>query len=229
MTEESNTKKKQAESVTLTEAGNANIDIQTTTEVREVEAKVLDERQIEIYDQKRYPGINRTEFQRYWETLAADTQKYINRLASKTSWILKIDDNDTANNEEAVPKYGKHQFYYNPLSTKIWRDIEQRQAEITDLERKEAIILQNAQVEGTKAESERKVFDESEIETLRFSIAEKRANLYLLVAIKCLGMTKTQYENSIWTEIKYVLDACLFRTQHPVEVSQNLSNSSGTG
>jgi hypothetical protein len=207
----------------------------TTTEITPAaenvpEITVLDERRMEVYDEKRYPGLNRGEFQRYYETLAADSQKLVNRLATKKSWTVSIDVNDSANNDEAVPNYKQFSFNYTPVSVKVWRNIEFQQSTITDLEREEAIILQNAQVEAKKSEEEEKTFiDAKELKALRWTIAEKRANLYFYVAQKYLGMTKVQYENTIYDDIHFILDACMFRTQHPVEISQNLRNSSGTG
>lgn len=129
-------------------------------------------------------------WKKYYENIAAERMKEVTKFAKQHSFKIKILDE-----EEGVWK--EKTFKYFEISTKKWMELEELRSQYNDLEK-----IAASKVLSVKDNS----YDYTQ------QLNKLLAEIYKKSAFYFLRMTEEEFDNSRWTDIKMVIDACNHRT-----------------
>ena len=129
-------------------------------------------------------------WKKYYEGIAGERMKEVTKFAKLHSFKIKILDE-----EEGVWK--DKTFKYFEISTKRWMELEELRSQYADLEK-----IAASKVLSVKDNS----YDYTQQLNKLLSQIYKKSGMYFL------KMTEEEFDQSKWSDIKMVIDACNHRT-----------------
>lgn len=130
-------------------------------------------------------------YKKYYEQLAGERMKEVTKLAKENTFVIDIQDEETG-------EWKKKSFKYREIPTKKWMELEELRSRYTDLEKVAATKLLAAKEQNTYDFAQ-------QLNKLLQDLYQKSAKYFL-------GMEEQEFDNSKWTQVKSIIDACNHRT-----------------
>lgn len=167
------------------------------------------------FDEKEFPGVNTSEWKRYYDTLDANRMRHIAKLAVNDKFSVRMVKDATKPKNKW--EYENKEFKYYEVTVKEWQALETLRAEHGDL-------TQYAAKKLTSTEDNPK----QEEWNFRRQLAEKFVELYRYGSKAFLCMEDAEFDKGNWTDIRDAVDACNHRTIYSLPNSQGTFMSSST-
>jgi hypothetical protein len=130
-------------------------------------------------------------YRKYYEELAGVRMKEVTKLAKEDKFDIDIFDEESG-------EWTTKPFKYREIPTKKWMELEELRSRYTDLEKIAATKLLAAKDQSTYDYAQ-------QLNRLLTELYQKSAKYFL-------NMEEHEFDNSKWTQIKSIIDACNHRT-----------------
>jgi hypothetical protein len=130
-------------------------------------------------------------YRKYYEELAGVRMKEVTKLAKEDKFNIDIYD-------DASGEWTTKLFVYREIPTKKWMELEGLRSRYTDLEKIAATKLLAAKDQNTYDYAQ-------QLNKLLTELYQKSAKYFL-------NMEEQEFDNSKWTQVKTIIDACNHRT-----------------
>ena len=130
------------------------------------------------------------EWRKYFDSLSENRIRAVVDLAKEDEFNIEIYD-------EKKDTWVSKPFKYKEIPSFKWIELEKIRSKYNDLEKMAATKL---------LDRDKTAYDYTE------KLTELNSEIYLKSAMYFLGMTKEEFDNSRWTQIRNIVDACNHRT-----------------
>ncbi len=170
------------------------------------------------FDKDNFPGVDTSEWKRYYDTLDANRMRHIAKMAVNDKFKIRMVKNPNDPKNKWIHEY--REFKYYEVTVREWQELEMLRADHTDLTQYAAKRLLTAETDSSNIKKEEWNF--------RRKLAEKFVELYKVGSKSFLCMTDEEFDAADWTDVRDAVDACNHRTIYSLPNSQETFMSSST-